>query len=509
MKNLALGLFLVGITMHFSAGAAFISAQQAQAVAVNFIRLNANSGLSKTEITATLNYTRSEKDGSPDYYIFNLQPVAGFVIVSANDNTEPVLAWSTESNFILGGSYVGIKDWMDKTAARITTIKKLGLLADEHIMQLWNAYENGHEPGLEKATAVGPLMTTTWNQQNGVSNPPPYLYNQFCPFNSTDNERCVTGCVACAMAQIMKYWSYPITGKGSYKYVDAPPTYSHNYGSLFANFGNTTYQWAEMPDALTNNTTATQDSAVGLLMYHAGVAVSMNYNDIKHGGSSAYVLYAGPFQPSAQVAYTTYFGFDTADIHGVSEKDYTNASWMALIQSELNAGRVVQYMGVDSGVGGHSWVCDGYSANNMFHMNWGWGGACNGNFSLSNLNPATYAFNSSDAALIGIHPPAGAQTGRVSGINQVAAADSPIKDISIYPNPARNYLVLQYTAETETSVKENIYNLAGQKVISHETTSIHGTNLQSFNTEMLANGYYILEIETNGMIQKRKFVVSK
>lgn len=86
---------------------------------------------------------------------------------------------------------------------------------------------------------------------------------------------------------------------------------------------------------------------------------------------------------------------------------------------------------------------------------------------------------------------------------------SPFAEIAVYPNPARNYLVLQYNAETEAPVKENIYNMAGQKVLSHETTGTRGVNLQSFNIEMLANGYYVLEIETNGILQRRKFVVSK
>ena len=51
----------------------------------------------------------------------------------------------------------------------------------------------------------------------------------------------VTGCVATAMAQIMKYWNYPENGSGFHSYNHA------RYGTLSANFGNDTYQWASMP----------------------------------------------------------------------------------------------------------------------------------------------------------------------------------------------------------------------------------------------------------------------
>lgn len=510
MKKLVILFMLAGIAACFKANAGTVSEAKARTVALNFMQWNGAGSALKTGLSATLKYTRTEKDGSIDYYIFDLQPIKGFVIVTADDNLEPVIGWSTESNFESGGDHVGVKDWMDEVAARIVTIKKLGLTADSRIAQLWAGYENGIVPGTEKTATVGPLMSTTWDQWSEISNGAPYLYNEFCPYNSTDNERCVTGCVACAMAQIMKYWSYPITGKGSYKYSDAPPQYSYNYGGLWANFDNTTYQWANMPNALSAQTTAAEDSAVGVLMYQAGVAVAMDYGDLKQGGSSAYVTYYGPGHPCAQLAYTTYFGYDTASIQAADMKSYTNAAWIALIQNELNAGRVVQYMGQDSGVGGHSWVCDGYTTGSMFHMNWGWGGYCNGYFSLSNLNPNGYTFSSDDAALIGIQPPAGAVTGRVSGINEAGApAAGPITEINIYPNPARNYLVLQYSAETPAPVKEVVYNMAGQKVISHETAAAYGNNLQSLNTEMLANGYYVLEVETNGEVQRRKFVVSK
>ena len=43
---------------------------------------------------------------------------------------------------------------------------------------------------------------------------------------------------------------------------------------------------------------------------------------------------------------------------------------------------------------GHAWVCDGYNEENLFHMNWGWGGNDNGYYSIDILNPPGFLFES-------------------------------------------------------------------------------------------------------------------
>ena len=386
-----------------------ISEQTAKTVALNFYKLNAKNVDTRIPITPTLKYTRTESDGSVDYYIFDVTP-KGFVIVTADDNVEPVIAYSTESNFNPNAGHVGVGYWMNQIAAKIVHVKTEGLLADEHISTLWAAYQNGQNPGSSKATTVGPLTTSTWDQENDLSTPPPYIYNLYCPFNSHDNQRCVTGCVATAMSQIMYYWKYPATGSGSYSYVCTNSTSgdASNYGTLSANFGTTTYPWSIMPNALTTTTTGAQDSAVDLISYQAGVSVAMGYGDDNQGGSGAWVLQndAGTGNPCAQHSYVTYFGYNPSTIQGVYASSYTSANWAALLEAELNAGRVIEYAGYETNGGGHTWVCDGYetSPSTMFHMNWGWQGIDNGYYAIGALNPSPYAFNVNDEALIGIQP---------------------------------------------------------------------------------------------------------
>lgn len=230
-----------------------------------------------------------------------------------------------------------------------------------------------------------PLMTTKWNQS-------PY-YNALCPANS------VTGCVATAMAQIMKYWNYPAKGTGFHSYNH--PT----YGTLSANFGGTTYQWSSMP-----NTVNSANNAVATLMYHCGVSVNMDYSPQSSG---AYVIQDSPTpQACSEYALKTYFGYRST-LQGVQRNNYNQTQWINLLKIELNAGRPVLYAGFGSG-GGHAFVCDGYDNNNFFHFNWGWGGSSDGYFQTSALNPGSLGtgggsggFNSDQQVVIGIQPPSG------------------------------------------------------------------------------------------------------
>src|SRR4030042_6643593 len=61
-----------------------------------------------------------------------------------------------------------------------------------------------------ESLSIGPLLTTTWAQGDP--------YNQYCPLWYT-GVRTVTGGVATAAAQIMKFWNYPATGQGSTSYT--------------------------------------------------------------------------------------------------------------------------------------------------------------------------------------------------------------------------------------------------------------------------------------------------
>ena len=144
------------------------------------------------------------------------------------------------------------------------------------------------------------------------------------------------------------------------------------------------------------------------LLFHVGVAVEMDYSP---SGSSAYSVADGNHtSPSAENALRTHFKYKS-DLRQVSIDDYSDAGWSALLMNELNNNRPILYSGRDTS-GGHAFVCDGYNNAGLFHFNWGWGGWCDGYYTIGHLNPAsggaggnsTYTFNLRNQAVIGIEP---------------------------------------------------------------------------------------------------------
>ena len=88
----------------------------------------------------------------------------------------------------------------------------------------------------------------------------------------------------------------------------------------------------------------------------------------------------------------------------VYRASYSVDEWLALMKDEIDAGRVVLYCG-SGDAGGHAFVCDGYDIDNKkLCINWGWGGDCNGFFTLD--LPATdgFVFSEFQSAIIGIAP---------------------------------------------------------------------------------------------------------
>ena len=391
-KKLSL-LVLVFMVLQSSVMATAISLQTAQTIALNFLKVTVPG--TGSNVTDNLVYTQTESDGIVDFYVFNLAPAKGFVIVSANDNALPVLAYSTESYFNSNNSKFGLGDWLSSISAKLHYAVLNNIPGNANITYQWTAYLNGQNPVTSRAAGIGPLCTTTWNQE-------PY-YNALCPFDTADNQRAVTGCVATAMAQIMKYWNYPARGTGSYSYDDVTSNgYSNNYGVQSANFGATAYNWQAMPTNVTNDT-----SAVDTLMYQCGVSVAMDYGDDNQNGSGAIVLQSeagGPANPCAQYSYANYFSYNPNTLQGVKLASYSTSAWISLMENEINSGRVIQYEGDDPTAGGHTWVCDGYQTNGMLHMNWGWGGSADGYFAVGDLSAGGYTFSEDDGALIGIEP---------------------------------------------------------------------------------------------------------
>lgn len=396
---------IVGLAMSIAGVQAFakpVNLQTAQDAAQNFMKEKSGRQI---EVTA-LNYFSGKEAVQPAFYVFTTAQPEGFVIISGDDAVRPVLGYSLNYAFqnTDRGLSPEVKYWLETYTQQIKAVQSQNIEATNEVADLWaNLLANddaGNGNVAQKTTTVSPMLNTTWDQL-------PY-YNKDCPatpyvLNYNPSYHAPTGCVATAMAQIMKYWNSPTTGTGSHSYSSSTVG-----GTLSANFGNTTYDWNNMPNALNSGSSTTQVDAVAELMYHCGVSVNMDYDTLESGAWVINYGYGANFKCS-QNAMPSFFGYKST-IKGYQRSDFTDSTWLKMLKYELDNGRPVLYTGAGS-VGAHAFDFDGYDNNNYFHINWGWGGMSNGYFVVDSLHPSALGtgagsgnFNFNQEALIMIEP---------------------------------------------------------------------------------------------------------
>lgn len=378
MKNflISLGALLFGSTL-FSAP---VSVETAKKVAENWYY---EKGKVENKGISIENYLTEYKGKEVVFYVFNIKPL-GYVIVSADDIVPPVLGYSIEGRYNATNHPPQMDEFLDCFKEQIVYAKRNNITPYNYVVREWNRLnvEEYKFVKLGGSKDVAALLTTTW-AQNNIYGSTPVIYNSLCPTISSTN--CLTGCVATTMGQIMNYHEHPTTGVGSHSYYDDGCAQT-----LSANFGATTYDWANMPTTLQGGSTTTQRNAVGTLLFHCGVAVEMHY------GTSA----SSATNTAAASAFINYFAYDNG-LAFAYKASYADTTWARMMKTELDSSRPIFYWG--SGTGGHAFVMDGYSGN-YFHFNWGWEGDYNGNFLLTDLTPGSYNFTNNQGALFRIKP---------------------------------------------------------------------------------------------------------
>ncbi len=364
-----------------------VSPETAQKVAQTFLN---NNGAKAAQLTDL-----SKIAGFPNLYIFTANP--GFVVMAADDCVQPILGYSLTGNFVAENMPENVHSWLQGYSDEIQFAVDSKVKPSTETSKLWKDLIDGNSKAGRTTAVVDNLLTTIWDQDP--------LYNNLCPYSNYYSQQTVTGCVATAMAQIMKYWEHPSRGIGSHTYthsayVDNNGYYHDAMGELSADFGNTIYDWDNMPTSLNSSSTEAQIDAIATLMYHCGVSVDMDYGVAQIGGSGAVTAYVAD-------ALQEYFGYQQSTFR---YKANYESSWVSMLKTELDNGRPLQYSGRGSG-GGHSFVCCGYDSDDNFYFNWGWSGRNDGFFALNNLVPgsggsggAGYNFTQNQGAIFGIQP---------------------------------------------------------------------------------------------------------
>lgn len=439
--------------------------QDAQQIATEF---NGNTGITPkgTKTTVQLAYT---KNGSPQplYYVFNKG--TGFVIVSADDRATEILGYSDAGSFDINNLPDNFRSWLGVYETELETLYS----QTEQDLEITNKSVQTRTQGTD--SALSPLLGDIMWDQNDP-------YNSFCP--SINGQKTAVGCVATAMAQIMRYYRWPEKGTGS------KPNYTTKSNGLKVdgvNFANTTYDWANMPSVCTNSSSRGEKMAVATLMFHCGVSVEMDYG-----------LSSGAYSSDVPNALTTYFNYNP-NMEMLYRDYYTKAEWDSIIRNELNEKRPVYYSG-SSINGGHAFVCDGYDANGLFHFNWGWSGMSNGYFVLSGLNPSSQGiggssggYNFDQGIIIGIQP----EKTTNSNIYQLCMDTTMIVSSNqINRNSKFNVSVEGFWnlgAKTfDGKIGPALYNTSGEFICtlnlqSHNIESRRGWNPMSFKDQSIPN----------------------
>ena len=479
---------LLSLAVMLSIGAVQIGENEAMNIAGRFARQHSRLASLSGGASPVLAYTAKSMQGN-NFYVYNLAK-GGFVIVSADDCVEQVLGYSESGHFDIATAPENMQYMLQEYQNEIN-------YAIEH-QSLPLATSNMLLPAESSSSArqaVAPLITTKWNQ----SAP----YNNLCPMYDADN-RCVTGCVATAASQIMNYFEWPVSGLGS-------NTYTCNINSkdteISLDFTQTTFDWANMLDVYNESATDAQNTAVATLMYNVGVAVNMNYG-----------LSSGANNYSTYRAFVNNFNYDKS-LKLAARKYYSLSQWNEMVYNELANRRPVYYTGTNSSAG-HAFVCDGYSSDNFFHINWGWGGTSDGYFKLSALTPGTQGiggsnagYNSNQEIIYGFAPNAGTETyGYTTGIDgdfkcsvsEVAAADVASTTVTFstgnyfyqYCNAPAQTVTLKLGIEVKNTTTGKATDIMSKN--SLQTDKYYGISNLNFSASELASsgdGTYTIRLK--------------
>lgn len=313
-------------------------------------------------------------DISDEFYVFESNNA--YVVVAGDDAVVPILAYSDEINFSIADSMPpSLSLLLSQYKEQIKIIRQKKLSATVEIKAQWQELVNKE---YKSRSQVGPLLHCTWDQ--GCK------YNALCPIDPAGPcGRVYAGCVATAMAMNMFYYRHPTNPTGNaFHYT--------NYGLLHVNLNQHTYNYEKMPTVVTDSS-----YEVAKLIYHCGITVKMGYSPYGSGASMS----------TAGEQMKIKFGYNP-NLSLKQRNDYTDDEWCNMLRSQLDQQIILQYAAYDEN-SGHAFVCDGYSDNDYFHFNWGWGGYYNGFYYINNLNPG-YDFFYGHQAIFDCYPTSPAYT---------------------------------------------------------------------------------------------------
>lgn len=181
MRKLLFSFIFLGFFFS-SAFASQVPVQKAAQYAKIAFAKKAQVSFNSAQDIAIMDYHTEMNGDKAAYYIFNLKP-KGFVIVSADERYNPILAFSDESNFNFEDTQkMGIMTHsLSPHAQRIEYLQKNNISAPSNVKVKWKYLKetsieqllNSKDPD---GVVIPALTTTTWDQGE--------FYNGYTPADS-------------------------------------------------------------------------------------------------------------------------------------------------------------------------------------------------------------------------------------------------------------------------------------------------------------------------------------
>jgi hypothetical protein len=465
-------LLLSTLFVLFSQNNAFadpVSMHQAQKVAKKWLDIHNGRPL-KTAISPDVlkTDTYTDDDGNNLYYVVNFKPF-GFVILSADDLVEPIIAFAEKGVYTASTSHpLGalVSGDMRKRMVHVKNNKMKKDISGKYSDKLLRKAKNKWDAHLLDAAdegsgqvskmllpsiadvRVSPLLESTWDQGSVGSN---LCYNYWTPGTPDTPNGYPCGCVATAMAQLMRYHSYPTTGIGQESFCIGVDYVSQVVQTHGGDNAGGAYNWSLMPLSPDADTPDLERQQIGYLTADAGYAVNMFYTSSGSGASMSQVGFA----------LKETFQYDNAIYGYNSHSDIPAASYINMINANLDAALPILFEIAGTG-SKHAIVGDGYgydaSTTMYHHLNLGWGTtnlAANVWYNLPDIDTPVYTYNTILSVIYNIYPIGQYEiiSGRVTD-----ASGNPLSGVAVTANVSGGG-TFSYMTGTNAKLDPGIYAL--------------------------------------------------
>lgn len=306
-----------------------------------------------------------------------LKQTGGYVVVSADDEIPPVIAYSAIDSYWGEGG-----DLLDELLRHDLGLRwqQRHLASEEYRLRnaaRWQKMLSGTPPrDFQQWPPAGYSPTQGWLKTNWTQTAP---YNAMCPMDPVTNTRSIAGCPAVAIAQIVNYHQC-INGTE----LNDGDDYYHNYAGRSYYIDNDAAA-LDFPSFPTLNGHLTQ------MMYNYKYQQPLGNNDkaalVFASGVTARQVFtsqaSGTFAVSQAMAAIQRFNFDNPMLVTQSSPEL----YQHLAQNIMEALPALLAVVTPAWDAGHNVVVDGYNTDGYFHLNFGWGGSYNGWYLLPDEIP--------------------------------------------------------------------------------------------------------------------------